>query len=480
MTNILLKADSYKHSHYWMYPENTQYISSYIEARGGGDYVKFVGLQGFISEYLLTPFVLEDINEAERTLKDHMGSFNRDGWLYILHTYDGYLPLEIKALPEGTMVPIGVPMVQVRNTDPECAWLTSFIETALLRAVWYPSTVATISAQCARLFFDQLTIKEGMSDEDANEAIKFMLHDFGARGVSSSESSAIGGFGHLTNFSGTDTLESIEFARMHYGTEVMPAFSVDATEHSTVTSWGEDGECDMYKSMIAHATKKGSIISIVSDSYDIWNAIEMYGKDLYTDIIDLSVKGGRLVVRPDSGDPVTTPIEVCQRLGEYFGLHANNYDGYVDGSFHVWPDEGNGYKSLPSFIRVLQGDGIGIEEIKQIIEKCNEYKISLTNFIFGMGGGLLQKVNRDTFKFAMKASARFDGEKWHDVYKNAPGKVSKRGIQVVNEVDGKLTSEYSKSGTNKLPDLLELVYKNGEIFKEYTLDDLRTDLVRSG
>lgn len=470
MINKLLQADSYKHSHHWMYPEDTQYISSYIEARGGGDYVKFVGLQAFIKDFLLTPITLNDINAAERTLVQHMGSFNRDGWLYILHVHDGYLPLEITALPEGTMVPIGVPMVQVRNTDPECAWLTSFIETALLRAVWYPSTVATISAQCARLFFDQLTIKEGMSDEDANEAIMFMLHDFGARGVSSSESAAIGGFGHLTNFYGTDTLESIEFARNYYGAGDMPAFSVEATEHSTVTSWGEDRECDMYKSMINHATKNSSIISIVSDSYDIWNAIDMYGKDLYTDIIDLSAKGGRLVVRPDSGDPVTTPIEVCQKLGEYFNLSVFNEPN---------PSATNGYKSLPDFVRVLQGDGISIKEIKEIIDKCNEHKISLTNFVFGMGGGLLQKVNRDTFKFAMKASARFDGEKWHDVYKKAPGKVSKRGIQVVNEVDGKLTSEYSKSGTSKLPDLLEVVYKNGKLVKEYHLDDLRKDLVSS-
>ncbi len=264
--NILLKTDSYKASHWLQYRPGTEYISSYIESRGGKwDETVFFGLQIFLKEYLTTPITQEMIDEAAEFWSAHGEPFNKDGWEYILKKHGGMLPVRIQAVPEGTVVPTSNVLVQVVNTDPKCFWLTSFLETALLRAVWYPTTVATNSYQCKKLIWNAL---EKSSDDPSGE-IGFKLHDFGARGVSSGESAAIGGAAHLVNFLGSDTVEGILCARKYYN-ESMAGFSIPAAEHSTMTSWGgEEGEIDAMRNMLRNFAKPGSLVAVVSDSYDI-------------------------------------------------------------------------------------------------------------------------------------------------------------------------------------------------------------------
>ncbi|HBF09437.1 MAG TPA: nicotinate phosphoribosyltransferase, partial [Gammaproteobacteria bacterium] len=228
MTNIILNTDSYKASHYKQYPHGAEYISSYIESRGG-IYSKttFFGLQMFIKQYLTKPITLSDIDEAEIIFTAHGLPFNREGWVYILEEHNGLLPLEIEAVPEGTEIPIGNVLVQVINTDPKCAWLTSYIETALLRAIWYPTTVATVSKACKTIIQKYLT-----ETADDLTGLAFKLHDFGARGASSEETVAIGGLAHLVNFMGTDSMSAIVAARRFYNAD-MAGFSIPAAEHST-------------------------------------------------------------------------------------------------------------------------------------------------------------------------------------------------------------------------------------------------------
>lgn len=457
--NLLLNTDSYKASHWLQYPPGTQYVSSYIESRGGKwDETLFFGLQAFMKEYLSTPITQEDVDEAAEFWEAHGEPFNREGWEYIVKEHGGKLPIEIQAVPEGTIMPTKNVLVQVVNTDPKCFWLVSYLETALLRAVWYPTTVATNSLQAKRVIKRHL---EATSDLPIEETINFKMHDFGARGVSSFESAGLGGAAHLINFMGTDTVTGILFAKKYYGAD-MAGFSIPASEHSTMTSWGgEPGEIDAMENMIKQFAGPGKLFACVSDSFDIFKA----AKEKWPSLDKLlQEKGGTLVVRPDSGDPVYTPVQVVNSLLDAFGYTTNS----------------KGYKVLPDRIRVIQGDGITaktIDEILTLAAKCN---ISADNFAFGQGGGLLQQVNRDTLKFAMKASAiQIDG-KWRDVYKSPIGqedKKSKRGrLALVWNASTKLPEtvrEYVEDERKGRYNILQVVYRNGEITRRTGFDDIR-------
>jgi len=230
--NILLNTDSYKVSMFKQYPAGTTGVYSYIESRGGEyDTTLFFGLQAFIKEYLLEPITQADIDVADEILTAHGEPFNRAGWQYILDQHKGFLPLVIRAVPEGTVVPVSNVLATVENTDPECFWLTTYLETALLRAVWYPTTVATQSKSIKKVIQHYLEMTGDPT------TISFKLHDFGARGVSSMESAGIGGAAHLVNFMGSDTITGVLYAREYYGAGVA-GFSIPAAEHSTITSWG--------------------------------------------------------------------------------------------------------------------------------------------------------------------------------------------------------------------------------------------------
>jgi len=453
-TNIILSTDSYKHSQYKQYPPNTTSVFSYIEARGGRyDETVFFGLQGFIKKYLTTPITMADINQAEVIINGHIGPglFNRDGWEYVLNEHDGYLPLKIRAVPEGTVIGTKNVLVAVENTDPNCFWLTSFIETAMLR-VWYPITVATKSREIKKVI---KTYLEMTSDESALEGLSFKLHDFGARGVSSEESAGIGGASHLVNFMGTDTIEGMVWAMEYYNTDI-PGLSVPASEHSTMTSWGRENESDAYKNMIEQFGGDFPIVSVVSDSYDIFNAVENIWGDELKDIVDES--GSMLVIRPDSGEPAEVVSKIATLLDSKFGSTVNT----------------KGFKVLNG-VRILQGDGLNdIADFSIILSTLTSLGFSTDNVVFGMGGGLLQQVNRDTCKMAMKASYTIADGSGRDVYKDPitdSGKRSKRGKLGLIYQDGVYKTVSEKEAGED--DILQTVYCDGKLFNEATLEEIR-------
>ncbi len=452
LENPLLDTDSYKASHFLQYPPGTEYVYSYIEARKGGRFDKtlFFGLQAFVLQYLLTPITTAMVDEAAEVWAAHGEPFDRSIWDHIIEVHNGYLPVEIKALPEGMVVAAGTPLVTIVNTDPACFWLTSFLETALLRAIWYPTTVATLSFECKQ----QIKRAFDKTSDDVS-GIDFKLHDFGARGVSSKESAALGGMAHLVNFKGTDTIVATMAARAYYN-EPMAAFSVPAAEHSTITSWGQDREADAYANLLKQFGS-GNIVSIVSDSYDLENAVEnIFGGTLKQQVLDMNAT---LVVRPDSGDPAIVPVQIIEKLYQIFGGTVNS----------------KGFKVLHPKVRVLQGDGINHESLNRILFNLEIKGFAVDNIVFGMGGGLLQLVNRDTCRFAMKASAiRIDGV-WHDVFKNPktdPTKASKRGRFIVPVEPGKVDVQQVDTGFD-WQNLLQTVYKDGQIVREQTFADVR-------
>lgn len=469
--NPILRTDSYKASHYLQYPPGTNGYFGYIEARPPLKTIEpinetvFFGLQIFLKEYMTDPITQQDINEAEKFFEAHGEPFNREGWEYILNAYNGYMPVTIKAVPEGSVIPEGNVLLTVECTDKEVPWIGSYLETSLLRAVWYGSTVCTNSRECKKVLWKYLQL----SSDNPEENIKFKLHDFGSRGVSSSESAGIGGAAHLVNFLGSDTIEGILYANKYYDINIA-GFSIPAAEHSTITSWGKDREVEAYKNMIEQFGKLGKVFACVSDSYDIFNACEnIWGGTLKDLVVNC---GATVVVRPDSGDPATTVLRCLNMLSDKFGYTINN----------------KGYKVLNN-VRVIQGDGINIETIKDICKLMVQYNYSLDNVNLGMGGALLQHLNRDTLRFAMKCSSvKVDGQ-WRDVFKSPvgdPSKKSKAGrlsLYKVRHGHGTATSYETLRITDfddilskekeRFTEVLKSVYDHGVLLNMSTFDEVR-------
>lgn len=451
--NIILNTDSYKTSHFVQYPEGTTNVFSYIESRGGEyDHTVFFGLQAFIKEYLLKPITKADIDEAEEIYQLHGVPFNRQGWEHILTAHNGLLPLKIKAVKEGTIVPTHNVLVTVENTDPNLPWLTSYVETALLRAVWYPTTVATISHSIRKVIKSRLE-----STSDSIDGLDFKLHDFGARGVSSLESAGLGGLAHLVNFKGTDNVPALIYARKYYG-EHMAGFSIPASEHSTITSWGQEHETDAYANILKQFAKPGALVAVVSDSYDLFNAVEnIWGGTLRQQVID---SGATVVIRPDSGNPADMVTKTAVLLDKQFG-HTVNKSGH----------------KLINNVRIIQGDGINEQSIKDILARLQMLGYSADNVAFGMGGALLQHMNRDTQKFAMKASAAKVNGEWRDVFKDPItdfGKRSKKGR--LDLFYNHITNTYSTAREHEdhiHNRMLETVYENGKLIRDQSLTEIR-------
>ncbi|URX61266.1 nicotinate phosphoribosyltransferase [Luteibacter anthropi] len=461
--NLILNTDSYKASHWLQYPPGTDRTFFYVESRGGVyDRTVFFGLQAILKAWLSRPVTHGDVDEARDFFAIHGEPFNEAGWRRIVDLHGGRLPMRIRAVPEGAVVPTHQALVTIESTDPEAFWLPSYLETLLLR-LWYPVTVATLSWQVKRTIRGFL---ERTSDDVAGQ-LPFKLHDFGARGVSSAEAAAIGGMAHLVNFLGTDTVQGVLAAREFYG-EPMAGYSIPAAEHSTITSWGRDREADAYRNMLRHFAKPGGLVAVVSDSYDIFHAIrEHWGKTLRDEVI---ASGGTLVVRPDSGDPVEVVHQCITLLDEAFG-HTKN---------------GKGYKLL-NHVRLIQGDGVNPDSIRAILERITSVGYAADNIAFGMGGALLQKVDRDTQKFALKCSAaRIDGQ-WVDVFK-APvtdaGKFSQRGrLTLIRHREyGTYKTAPIPANLERAEDLvpehgwehaMETVWENGELVKDWSFADVR-------
>lgn len=381
LENILLLTDSYKVSHWLQYPPKTTEVYSYFESRGGiYGHTVFFGLQYLLKRYFVGEVVtMHKINEAEAFYAQHFPPgfvFNRAGWERIVKVHGGKLPLVIKAVPEGSVVPVKNVLMTIENTDPECFWLTNFVETLLVQ-VWYPMTVATHSREQKKVIAAYLHA----TADDAG-GLGFKLHDFGFRGVSSVETAGLGGAAHLVNFLGTDTIAGPIVATEYYNHDEVAGYSIPASEHSTITSWGKDNELKAMTNML-EAYPIG-LVACVSDSFDIYKACEDYwGTQLKDKILS---RDGTLVVRPDSGDPPTTALRVLEILGDKLGKSKND----------------KGYFVLDPHVRVIWGDGIDYDMLCAVLSLLKANKWSADNIAFGSGGGLLQKLNRDTQKCAFK------------------------------------------------------------------------------
>lgn len=449
MDNVILLTDSYKLSHFRQYPPGTERVFSYFESRGGKyPDVVFFGLQYLLRRYLAGPVVTaEKIAEAESLVAGHMGPqhFNRTGWEHILRVHGGRLPVVVRAVPEGTVVPTGNAMISVENTDPACYWLTNYLETLLVQA-WYPCTVATQSRAM------KLAILSALRETGDPAGIDFKLHDFGYRGVSSVETAGLGAAAHLVNFRGTDTLAGLVLARDYYGCPTA-GFSIPASEHSTITSWGREHELDAMRNMLEQYPT--GLVACVSDSFDIFRACRDYwGTELRDTILG---RDGTLVIRPDSGDPPTIVLQVLEILGERFGTTTN----------------AKGYKVIDPHVRVVQGDGVDYEMIVTILDKLAKAGWSADNLAFGSGGGLLQKVNRDTQKFAFKCSSATVNGVDRDVFKQPvtdAGKKSKSGrLALVKTEAGFATVRETPGIANELVE----VFRDGAVTRSGTFDEVR-------
>lgn len=459
--NLILTSDSYKLTQWPQYRKGTRRIYSYAEARSNKlfPYLVNFGLQYYIKEYLTGQVVThDDILEADDICAAHFNDpkrtiFNRRGWQRLVDEFGGRLQLKIRGIDEGLRLPIRTPQFTIENTHDDFGWLTNPMETLLLKP-WYTSTVATLSHfSLAKI---ATALRKSSSDEYANMFEKFMLQDFGARGGSSEETVCLGGMAHLVNGRGTDTIQAVVYIRDYYNTNIlktMPGFSVVAGEHSTITSWPT--ETESYENFFD--TFPGKIISIVVDSYDQRNALRnIFGGTLKQRVLDHIAGGGLVVLRLDSGVPKIEVVEAMKILAEQFGSTVNS----------------KGYTELIPGLKVLQGDGINFQSIGEILDYVLENKFAVSNIAcLGMGGALLQKVNRDDLGYALKCSlTNVDGEERRVVKtpKTDPNKASQGGRLTVERRGNRIVSFQNRTVADEEAEtnMLKLRFLNGDSFNE--------------
>lgn len=456
--NLILDTDSYKLSHFQGYPPGAEVVYSYIESRGG-HYPKtvFFGLQPLLAK-LARGVTEADFVEAKAFTEAHGLPFNEEGWRIILDEHEGRLPVRIKAVDEGLLIATRTPLLTIENTDPRLPWLVSYLETMLLRDLWYSCTVAS------RIFFMKRGLK-GIFDKTSENGISpFAVLDFSSRGTAGLDASQIGGAAYLTCFMGSDNVPAIRFANHHYN-EPMAGFSVPATEHSIMCAYGpQDGvdKPETFRHLLASMGRRGGILSVVSDTWDIFRAV-----DIWCSMADeIKAAGVTLVIRPDSGTMESVLHAILPKIKAAFGGTVN----------------AKGFMVLDS-VKVLWGDGINETTYKGPFEIAAAHGISADSIMVGSGGGLMQVgINRDTNKWAMKASAmRINGE-WVDIRKDPitdPGKNSKAGRFAV-------TRTFDEAGTVGIfetiniddddfvpDDMLGAVFEDGEITDETTLAQVR-------
>lgn len=467
--NLILDTDSYKIGGHWnMYTDGPGYINSYFECRNGAENPEqvFFGLQMILPKLEGRAVTVEDVEEAAKYCEFHFGNkeaFNYEGWMDIAVRLQGRLPIIIEAVPEGTVVNKSNVLIQIRNTDPKHKWLVGYLETMLSR-IWYPIAVATKSRNVRKIIQNYWDLTS-CADQFG---INFCLHGFGNRSTTSYDAGGIADLAHLTSFMGTDTVQALKYGKEYYDADLTKlAFSVPATEHSIMTFQGPDGEEAVFKSLLEKYPK--GILSVVSDSYDIYkftSEIAERNKDA------ILARDGKLVFRPDSGDPVETTLLVLDNLWEVFGGTTNK----------------KGFKVLNEKVGVLWGDGIDIDGIGNILYKMFRSGYSAENIVFGMGSAMVQRVNRDTEACAFKACAKLSDQRiasWIDVFKDpiTAGddstftKKSKRGVLSLLKTD----DEYQTVRRNSITaedDVLVPVYTNGTIVKKYTFDEVRENVIK--
>ena len=464
LRNTIIMTDSYKVGNYKHLPPGINKTYLYLEARVGGEYqdVMFFGLQSILKRYFVGRVATEKkVILARELFRRHFRSdkvFNYDGWMHIVRDHKGMLPLEIKAIPEGLVVPEGNVMMTVENTCPRCYWLPVYYET-ILDHVWYGSTVGTISREMKKIIKKALV----RSGTDTPENLAYRLLDFGYRGVSSPESSAVGGAAHLVSFLGTDNIAAIEMLQECYDS-YMPGFSIPgAAEHTSITSWGEENEELAYSNMLDQFPD--GTLAVVSDAWNIRNAVtNIWGEKLRDRVIN---RNGVLVIRPDSGDPKEVLPDILEITGDKFGYRVNE----------------KGYKVVNDKVRLLQGDGIKRSTLSGILDPIMDKGWSADCVSFGSGGGLLQDCNRDTQRVAMKCSYEEVNKIGRDVFKRPatdPSKNSKRG-RLMLACDESLIRKYGSKyatlpeGTEGYKDALVPVFRNGRLLRYCNFDDVRVN-----
>ena len=476
--NLILCSDAYKFSHHKFYGATMTKMISYMESRGGKfSETLFYGLQIVLKQHLEgIAITKEEVDEAYELLGTKLGAFGRDDVFdrskfdYIVDKYDGKLPVSIKSVPEGTVVGTKNILFTIESLDENCAWLTNFLESILLQ-VWYPITVATLSREVRKIVRKSFEDCTSYDEATIDFLVDFVLNDFGFRGVSSVQSAKIGGSAHLVNFRGSDTIIASKLIRDLYNTETIYGLSIPATEHSIMTLKGEEGELELMKRVLTLFPT--GIVACVSDSFHIFKACsEKWGTELRDMILSRpSEPGNQLVIRPDSGHVLMTLKEIFNILFDKFGYTVND----------------KGYKVLPPQVRVIQGDGVNLDSIKEIYAMLIAEKISPENLALGMGGKLLQAdLSRDTNNFATKACyAILDGEERNVVKSptemDANGNItksfkkSKQGkLKLVKNDDGTYRTVTSMDADyNDVKDELVEVFRMGEILVDYKFEDIR-------
>lgn len=488
----LLMCDFYKISHRVQYPENTEVVYSTWTPRAsrvdGVNKVVAFGFQAFIKNFLVDNFNTnffgrpkeEVVAEYSRVIKNTLGVENPPT-THIEELHDlGYLPLHIKAVSEGTLVPLRVPMLTIHNTDPRFFWLTNYIETLASTEMWQSSTSATIAYQYRKLL-------DRFADETAesNDIVPFQGHDFSMRGMGGLNSAMASGAGHLLSFVGTDTIPAITYAENFYNANIekeLVGTSIPATEHSVQCAYGDDFK--YMKSIITDVYPTGPV-SIVSDGYDLWDVIGNVIPALKDDI--LARDGGpesldKVVIRPDSGDPVKI---VC---GDPDGKTELERKGVIEGLWDIFGGTVNskGFKELDPHIGCIYGDAITLARCEAICEGLKAKGFASTNMVYGIGSFTYQYNTRDTFGFALKSTLCVIGGDEVQIFKDpttddGTKKSQKGAVKVYHDESGNITfkDELFLTEVNAIAsstDLLKSIYKDGKLLVDHKFSEIRERL----
>ena len=477
--NPLLYTDGYKVDHKRQYPDGTSLVYSNWTPRKsrikGIHKVVFFGLQYFIKKYMVEDFQRNFFDQPKaaicrqymRRINNYLGA-NQVGVKHIESLHDlGYIPLIIKALPEGVAVSIKVPMFTMYNTVPQFFWLTNYFETLLSTTVWLPCNSATLARQY-RLILDHYAAETATN----TDFVDFQGHDFSMRGMAGLEAAMMSAAGHLLSFKGTDTIPAIDFLEQYYGADSdkeLVGASVAATEHSVMCMGTDAGEQATFERLITEVYPRG-IVSIVSDTWDLWKVLTEYLPNLKEKIL---ARDGKVVIRPDSGDPVAI---IC---GDKNATHEAAQKGVIE---LLWDTFGGlvnekGYKELAPQIGAIYGDSITIERATQICKRLKDKGFASTNVVLGIGSFTYQYNTRDTFGFAMKATyGEVKGEGraiFKDPITDDGTKKSAKGlVKIIQENDDyqlidQVNWEEEKSGH------LKQVYCNGKLLIDQSLAEIR-------
>ncbi|MCA0756612.1 nicotinate phosphoribosyltransferase [Paenibacillus sp. N4] len=481
-----LLCDFYKVSHKNQYPKGTELVYSTWTARtsrleGVNEVVAF-GFQSFIKQYVIDYFnehffarSREEVAaEYKRVLKYALGEENPDA-SHIEELHDlGYLPIKIKAVKEGTLVPVRVPMLTIENTKPAFFWLTNYLETLMSCQLWMPATSATLAFEYRKLL-EEYALK---TNGDAS-IVPFQGHDFSMRGMGALEAALGSSAGHLLSFTGTDTIPAILYMENYYNADMekeLVGTSIPATEHSVMCAHGRD-EMASYRYLIKEVYPDG-FVSIVSDTWDLWTVLDVVIRGLKEDILS---RNGKVVIRPDSGDPVRI---IC---GDPDGESEFERKGVIELLWEIFGGTvtEKGCKQLDSHIGAIYGDAITIARCREICERLEAKGFASTNMVYGIGSFTYQYNTRDTFGFALKSTYTVVNGEERKIYKDPKTdngvKKSQTGLVLVTERDGKLAftdglnaAEYEE---RKAEDRLEVVYKDGKLARNMTLAEVRANLL---